>query len=549
MMPTAAAATSVMQSMGYGTGDLQYLYKAAELQGQANSPAQFKAAIDGYIRGMQVQGKLINPNAIFELATMSKQYGFHFDDAYRNATLLSLVAEQGGAITGTQNATFMGAMGGAGLARGGHSAIKNLISLGLLNDSDVTKDKKGDPSGLKVGHQIKGYDEAVKNPFSWFKDTLLPAMTAHGVDVNDKSAVDKELEGLFHDKNARALLSKFNNQKEAFEAHEKLYPLTQGLDAIKSYEFVVSTAITALTTQFHDLAGVFTLPIMSDLGKGLTGFAKTVAGWKSEYQAWAVVHVQQAKELAASLLPLATAAFGAFSRMAMVALRSAITGTAMTGVGGLLGGIGRMLFGLPGLILAGAYTYFTLPPETRAKITAAARKMLSDAADAFNSAVEALRPQLVAAGASIKTAILEALGEMWRGLVNQVRSMFHLAPIHEPGASGGGEPAHDVFQRMRGADTSSTSILPNNFARFSIPGSAIAGQPQKPVDVHVAGDVKGAVEIMNRVVVNPSPLLMSIVGEAQKATAQIGGRLGMTASADNGVAPSSSASSLPIFAR
>jgi len=63
----------------------------------------------------------------------------------------------------------------------------------------------------------------------------------------------------------------------------------------------------------------------------------------------------------------------------------------------------------------------------------------------------------------------------------------------------------------------------------------------KGQDVRVEGQVKGQVDIMNKVVVEPSPLLQSIVNEAKQATANVNGainKLGHTATPDNGVAPS-----------
>ena len=67
-------------------------------------------------------------------------------------------------------------------------------------------------------------------------------------------------------------------------------------------------------------------------------------------------------------------------------------------------------------------------------------------------------------------------------------------------------------------------------------------QPTKPVDVNVSGDVKGQVDIMQRIVVEPSPMLHAIVGEAKRATANITGaihKLGFTSTLDNGIVPAS----------
>jgi hypothetical protein len=77
--------------------------------------------------------------------------------------------------------------------------------------------------------------------------------------------------------------------------------------------------------------------------------------------------------------------------------------------------------------------------------------------------------------------------------------------------------------------------------KYSIPGSAIAGQPQKPVDVNVEGNVRGQVEILNKVVVEPSPMLNAIIGEAKAARVAVFGalnKLGHSMTADSGVMPS-----------
>ena len=100
-------------------------------------------------------------------------------------------------------------------------------------------------------------------------------------------------------------------------------------------------------------------------------------------------------------------------------------------------------------------------------------------------------------------------------------------------------------ERDAGANIAPSFLSASHVENGKVIIGAGAQAPQKPLDVQVEGNVKGSVDIMQRIIVEPSPMLNAIIGEAKAAKVSIFGalnKLGHSATPDNGIVPSPSPS-------
>lgn len=95
-----AKAGSVLKGMGVDNSGLALIVKAAELLGRMNSAEQFKKYLDGQVKAMQVFGKTITPEQIYEAAKYSKAAGGTLSDDFINSTMPSLIQELRGSSAG-----------------------------------------------------------------------------------------------------------------------------------------------------------------------------------------------------------------------------------------------------------------------------------------------------------------------------------------------------------------------------------------------------------------------------------------------------------------
>lgn len=572
MLPVAMRAKASIDSAdptGASSGGLGFLFKGAELLGYAQNPEKFERYINAGVKAMQVMGRLINPEQIFEIAKFEKASGVKLSERFQFTTALSLAQELGGSTVGQSLDQFQKTVQGAVQ---NHQALKEALALGLVNAGDVLYTKTNEAKGLKPGKTWSNVDKAMTDPDKYIWENVVPALRAKGFDTEDKMI--PELRKLFPAGRAADFAIKTITQQASFENHAKLYDVAQGLGAADTYLKDASAALKTLGNVAHDFASVVTEPMMEGAAKGLSDFALSLAKLKNSYVDWAKAHPKEAPIAAAAvpaagLTATALAAWGGFAGLkkllggaALDGSAVALTGSAaaLTEAAALLGGKGLV----GGRVIQGA--------------GAASGAMASAAAGAGATAGAGV-------GAAIKGAIkgglaAAAMGVLWeqrynveekltgrdaklsRDLVEAVNARLH--PTHS------GPSFKDVFERLRVkipeapplpvfVRSPATAFAEDHgrtrpFVESSLPqGMKYFGHdagPQKvDVSTTVSGEVHGEATLMNRIVVEPSPLLTAIVHEAQQAKISLQGAindLGRSMPSSSGVTPRRAASPLGL---
>jgi hypothetical protein len=188
-------------------------------------------------------------------------------------------------------------------------AVKELLSLGLLKDADILRNKQGDPSGLAPGHTLKDAALGMSDFDLWMSKDLIPAMKAKGYDeTQQRAAIARIFKGKIGPGEAEMIMS----QMPLIEQHQRNYAATGGRDAaaqiraadpMKAMEdaaTALGNAITALTgdsmKQFATAAEDFAKavnsfvpkikafaesnPLAADVGIGLGAGAASWGAWK-----------------------------------------------------------------------------------------------------------------------------------------------------------------------------------------------------------------------------------------------------------------------------
>lgn len=277
LLPTVLRAKSVLEAQGIDTHGLGLLVKGAEVAGIANDPERFKRYMDANVRAMQVMGKTINPEQLYEFEKYAKASGLNLSDKFRGAAGMGLIQELGGSTAGVATNQFIKQIIG-GFQGNLHAAAKEFVALGLANKDDFEKTKAGEIKGLKAGKRIDGADVAQRDPAEYVYKYLLPALQKHGFDTQEKQLA--EVRRLFPNSNAADLVSKLIVQKEAFENHAKLYAQALGLQADAMKDATVATK--AMGTALQDAKGQFS----NALAEPIAGVAAEVADKLKGFAGW-----------------------------------------------------------------------------------------------------------------------------------------------------------------------------------------------------------------------------------------------------------------------
>lgn len=269
LMPTVIAALSTMKSLGMDAEAMPNLYKAAETLGQTRDQEKFARFIDFFVKMQQYAGHTITPETVQKFAQQMKLSGAVVSDEFIEHMMFLLAQE-----TGTR--------GGAGLAGilkefSGHIGGKEAAEwkrLGFLKDEDVLYSKKGDVTGIKPGHNIANWEQALSDPdlFVWTK--LVPAMEGAGI----TSPVDqiKEIQALFGNERAASVIGKLIQQEQQFKTH---LANLQGVTGTAGADPMLQTAtggIRSTITQAQNLAATITQPLMTAIGDATSATARAL---------------------------------------------------------------------------------------------------------------------------------------------------------------------------------------------------------------------------------------------------------------------------------
>jgi hypothetical protein len=222
----AKAVLDAIDSSHQASEGLPLLVKGAENIGATN-PERFNKLLDGYVRAIQVMGKTINPEQIYEFNKYSKLAGANLSDRFLMTTGLSLSQEMGGSSAG--NAIGQGYKRMVGGLQNLHTAAKEFARLGLIDENNLDYTKTGEVKGIKAGvrHAVKGDSLFATDPDRWTYEVLQPALAKAGItSQEDQLAL---LPKLFNSTTAD-LIGKLIVQRVAFENKAKQYGDATGIE-------------------------------------------------------------------------------------------------------------------------------------------------------------------------------------------------------------------------------------------------------------------------------------------------------------------------------
>ena len=262
-----AAAKSVLDAMdktGESSGGLGMLVKGSESIGAAQNPERFGKLIDAYVKAIQVMGKTINPEQIYEFDKYAKTAGDRMSDRFLMTTGLSLSQEMGGSTAGNSIAQVQKAIIGG--FQNKHVPLGEMARIGMIDAADIVRTKTGEAKGLKPGKQVVGANKAASDLDLWVYEDLLPHMEAHGI-----KAVDDQLNFISKSFTSTQadVISKLVTQRTAFENHAKLYPQASGIAGAQNNMESATAGLTAFSKALGNLVGNATSPMMPLAGQAL----------------------------------------------------------------------------------------------------------------------------------------------------------------------------------------------------------------------------------------------------------------------------------------
>ena len=269
LMPTVIAAVSAMKALGVDTEAMPNLYKAAETLGQTRDPEKFERFIDSFVKMQQYAGHTITPETVQKFAQQMKLSGAVVSDEFIERMMFLLAQETG-------------SRGGAGLAGamkefsghiGGEEAAE-WERLGFLKDDDLLHTNTGAVKGLKPGHDIANWEQALSDPdlFVWTK--LIPAMEKAG--VTSPLAQIKEVQTLYGNERASAIIGKLIQQEAQFKTH---LANLQGVAGTAGADATLETAavgVKSLGVQLLNLGGSLTQGLMIPIADVTSAMARAL---------------------------------------------------------------------------------------------------------------------------------------------------------------------------------------------------------------------------------------------------------------------------------
>lgn len=340
LLPDLAKAASILKGGGISNANIADLVKGGESLGLMNDPHRFHAYLEGQVKAMNVMGRTISTDQIYEAAKYSKAAGATLSDRFLNTALPSLIQEMHGSSAGDalsmMTKTFRGGM------QHKHLPVERLNELGLLEDpSKIRRAKK---TGQIMGYagKLKGDDLLASDPDRWVQEYLKPAAMRNGLtSLADLTKLASEI----LPSTAANLVRIFLQQEETLKNHAKLYQSAPGLDeASRNQRGDPVSGMKAVTAAFDDLASAVTKPHMENVAKGLDTVAegvRSLAKLADDYPK-AATSIAAAGALAVGLgafnsIVKAVAAFGQVATGS-----SGLAGTIAASSGARWGLLGRM---------------------------------------------------------------------------------------------------------------------------------------------------------------------------------------------------------------
>ena len=256
-----------MDTTGASSEGIAQLLKAGELVGAAKDPERLTKLIDGWVKVMQVSGKTVNPEQIFEFVKYSKTAGATLSDRFLTTVGPSILQELGGSTTGNDIAMMSKTIAN-GFGKN-HTSMREAARIGLINPGDIDYLKTGEAKGLKPGteHAVAGDKLFQTDPDKWVYEVLLPLMKTAGIKSQEDqlSFVQRTFTGTSAD-----FIAKTITQRQAYDTHAENYGNAAGLAAVGNNASSAAVGLSSLNTAIGNLAGNVSEPVMAPIGTALT---------------------------------------------------------------------------------------------------------------------------------------------------------------------------------------------------------------------------------------------------------------------------------------
>ncbi len=286
----AVAFRSHLAASGHAVDDETFgnILKSADLLNKTANPEKLKAYFDAVLRAIQIQGKLLDPSELRDFASRAGSARFMLSDRFLATTMPTLVAEQHGGPVGAAMSQIEDFFSGKALGNR-HAAIKSLLDFGLLNESDVLRSKKGDVTGLKPRHYVKGAALGRTDPDLWLAQYGEPALDRKGItDENQRAAV---LTSWLSGKNAPAAMDLMNRQRVGIANMAENYAKAGGGPGAE--QELAHDPRKAMEAAFQSIDNAFvaaTKPLTDDLAPAAQAFAKAVDQYLPQISKFATEH-------------------------------------------------------------------------------------------------------------------------------------------------------------------------------------------------------------------------------------------------------------------
>ena len=475
-------------------------------------------------------GSTIHSEDYLNFARRSSTAGLALDEHFRNKTMPTLMQEMGGDQLGTSLRAFAKTNQGAHTP---HGTLKEFIDLGLAKDEQFNKLKNGQLSGFKFGEHIEGYDLSRSDPAAWIQKYFIPALEKKGI-TSQKDQLD-EVAKIYQGTGSK-IVELLITQQQLLQRREEQTEAASGIDG--SLKMQGDSAIQqwhGLQEALESFAGTLTSPIMADAAHALGAISHSVAEWSASLakfqgehpvfgKAAAAVPVGIGALAVARLYSLFSGMMGAFSGaggiatsgLALQSSAAALTAAAgaleaaaaAQGAGGAVGAAGA-LSGVASAAVKAEASMLELSlggAQLMAGLSAIGGVIgaLAVAAGYIDTTIQ--KPDAngkMRVGAGIETWLADfrqRTSDWWHGLSEPEKKRFERRDVEGPLQPGHHRPQMTVDtaiedaalrqaeerNRQRISKIENEIFAPNN--RYSIPGSTIAGQPQKQnVDVNVEG--------------------------------------------------------------
>jgi len=267
-----------------------------EERGTAGNSEVFQKEANEMVRAMVFTRGNFNPSQMLNFAQQAKSSLQNYDLQFLSRVVPSLVTTFGGDRAGTAanafSKTIMGKVNDAKQAG-------SWEQYGLIDPEQAIK-KNGKVVSWQPG-AVTNTNTALSNPLEFMEKTVLPALKAHGVNIEDRLELSKVLNSLYRNPNAEIWAEELAQTAQRTRLHKdaKLIDETKSPDEIyrNNLSSDPTAAISSLTAALQNLQTAASAPAMKTASSAIS----SVAGALQSLSQIATDHPKASMEVAGGL--------------------------------------------------------------------------------------------------------------------------------------------------------------------------------------------------------------------------------------------------------